>query len=130
MPDQTINSALARKRIAVLNSRLERYPEHPQKAVMLSELNRYKALLVVVDNVPTPNRLLNRVDTLVGAIRKIDMLLDAVEKHPMQDRMLQRRVEYQTSLKNIQEFGRERVAVTPEGVKIEVPADVLEARSE
>ncbi len=70
----------------------------------------------------TPDRLLQRVETLVGAIRKIDRLLK--DDHPMRVRMLERRVEYQTSLRNIQEYGRE-TAPKKVGVSIEVPTDVM-----
>ncbi len=69
------------------------------------------------------DRLLNRVDTLVGAIRKIDTQLE--DDHPMRARMLERRAEYQLSLANIQEFGVERPRKLPAGVTIDVPADVM-----
>ncbi len=78
---------------------------------------------------PAPDRLLNRVETLVGAIHKIGRVLDADPKHPNRKRLLERLGEYQTSLKNIQEYGREKKPTVPEGVKIEVPADILESRS-
>ena len=126
-----INPALARKRIAYIDSRLERYPKHPAKKTMLADRERYQAAIAALkEPQPTPNRLLNRVDTLVGVVRKIDAALDADPKHPNEKRMLERRAEYQTSLKNIQEYGREKVPKAPEGVKIEVPTDVLESRSE
>jgi hypothetical protein len=76
-----------------------------------------------------PDRLLNRADTLVGAIRKINAALAAYPKHPNKKRLLERRTEYQTSLTNIQEYGREKGPTAPVGVNIEVPADVLEQRS-
>lgn len=77
----------------------------------------------------TNDRLLNRVETLVGAIRKVDAALDADPKHPNKKRLIERRDEYQTSLKNIQEYGRESVPKVPEGVKIEVPSDILKSRT-
>ena len=127
----TINPAVARKRIGAIDSRLERYPDHPAKKTMLADRERYQAALKAsTEPAPTPDRLLNRVETLVGAIRKINAALDADPKHPNAKRMLERRAEYQTSLKNIQEHGREKVPKAREGVKIEVPTDVLESRSE
>ena len=77
-----------------------------------------------------PDRLLNRVETLITAIRKVNVALEADPKHPNKKCLLERRAEYQTSLKNIQEYGREKVPKVPEGVKIVVPTDVLEQRSE
>lgn len=129
MPGPTINVSKAHKRIAAINSRLERYPDHPQKEKMLSMLDGYKKSLDAVD-APKPDRLLSRVATLVESIRKIVSILSIAPDHPMKDRMLKRRTEYQTSLRNIQEFGRERVPSVAVGVKIEVPADVFETRSE
>ncbi len=126
-----INPALALKRIAAINSRLSRYPDHPAKERMLEDREKYKAAIATSKKPPPkPDRLLNRVETLVEAIRKVDVVLDAEPQHPNKKRMLERRVEYQTSLKNIQEYGRERVPKAREGVKIEVPTDVLEQRSE
>ena len=126
-----INPALARKRIANIDSRLERYPDHPQKDRMLEQRAGYEAA-VKASGQPAPkqDRLLSRVETLVAAIRKIDGAIEADPKHPNKKRMLERRDEYQTSLKNIQEYGREKKPSAPEGAKIEVPADVLESRSE
>ncbi len=127
----TTNPALARKRIARIESRLKRYPNHPAKERMLAMLKGYQvALEASKEPAPKPDRLLSRVETLVTAIRKIDVALDADPKHPYKKRMLERRVEYQTSLKNIQEYGMERVPKERVGVKIEVPTDVLEQRSE
>ena len=127
----TINPALARKRIGAIDNRLERYPDHPAKETMLADRERYQAAIVVSkEPAPKADRLLNRVETLVAAIRKVDAALDADPKHPNKKRMLERRAEYQTSLKNIQEHGREKVPKARVGVKIEVPADVLEQRSE
>ncbi|KKK77159.1 hypothetical protein LCGC14_2856430 [marine sediment metagenome] len=83
-----------------------------------------------INPAPPPDRLLNRVATLVAVIRKVNAALDADFKHPNKKRMLERRAEYQTSLKNIQEYGCERVPKARKGVKIEVPTDVLEQRSE
>ncbi len=129
MNGSTINPVLARKRIAAIDSRLERYPEHPQRDHMQSERDRYAAALDAPAG-PPPDRLLSRVETLVGAIRKVDQALDGDAKHPNRERLLERRAEYQVSLKNIQEFGREKMPRAPEGVRIEVPADVLEQRNE
>lgn len=125
----TINPALARKRIAYIDQRLQRYPDHPAKDRMLEQRTEYQAAL---ENSPggVPDRLLNRLETLVGAIRKIDPALDADTDHPNKKRILERRAEYQASIMNIQEYGREKVPEAPAGVKIEVPADVLESRSE
>ncbi len=126
-----INPALARKRIAYIESRLERYPDHPAKKTMLADREKYQAAIAASkEPAPKPDRLLSRVETLVGAVRKVDAALDADPKHPNKKRMLERRDEYQTSLKNIQEYGREKKPTAPEGVKIEVPTDVLEQRSE
>ncbi len=126
-----INPALARKRIGAIDSRLERYPDHPAKERMLESRAGYEAALEAAKApAPKPDRLLNRVETLVAAIRKVDAALDADAKHPNKKRLLERRAEYQTSLTNIQEYGREKVPKGREGVKIEVPADVLEQRSE
>ena len=127
----TINPALAQKRISAIESRLQRYPNHPAKGKMLEQHAGYQAGLEAAKE-PTrpPDRLLNRVETLVAAIRKINTALDADPKHPNEKRMLERLVQYQTSLKNIQEHGREKVPKAREGVKIEVPTDVLESRSE
>ncbi len=126
-----ISPALARKRIAYIDSRLARYPDHPAKDKMLEQRAGYRAALETAkEPAPKPDRLLNRVETLVAAIRKVDAALDADPKHPNKKRLLERRTEYMTSLKNIQEYGRERVPKAREGVKIEVPTDVLERRSE
>ena len=126
-----ISPALARKRIAYIDSRLERYPDHPAKSTMLADREKYQAAIVISkEPPPKADRLLNRFETLVAAIRKIDAALDSDPKHPNKKRMLERRNEYRTSLKNIQEYGRERVPKAREGVKIEVPTDVLESRSE
>ncbi len=128
----TTNPALARKRIARIESRLQRYPDHPAKDKMLEQRAGYQAAIEASGKpVPEPDRLLNRVDTLVAAVRKVDRVLDAEPQHPNKKRMLERRVEYQQSLTNIQEYGRERVPTKlPVGANIEVPADVLEQRSE
>ena len=127
----TINPALARKRIGAIDSRLERYPDHPAKSTMLADRENYQAALdASKEPQPTPSRLLNRVDTLVGEIRKINMALDADQKHPNRKRLLERLAEYQGSLANIQEYGREKAPKAPVGVRIEVPVDVLEQRSE
>ena len=126
-----INPALARKRIARIDSRLERYPDHPAKNTLLADREKYQAALDASnDPQPTPNRLLNRVDTLVAAIRKINAALDADQKYPNRTRMLERLAEYQESLANIQEYGREKAPKARVGVKIEVPVDVVEQRSE
>lgn len=126
----TINPALARKRIAAIESRLTRYPDHPAKERMEKIRAGYLADLETAKKpVLKPDRLLNRFETLVGAIRKVDAALDADAKHPNKKRLLERRAEYMTSLKNIQEYGREKVPKARVGVKIEVPADVLEQRS-
>ena len=131
MNGPTINPALAKSRIDYIDDRLERYPDHPQKDRMLEQRVGYQlALDTAGQPVPTPDRLLNRVETLVAGIRKVDVALDADSDHPNKKRMLELRDEYQTSLKNIQEFGREKAPTAPEGVKIEVPTDVLENRSE
>ncbi len=128
----TTNPALARKRIARIESRLQRYPDHPAKDKMLEQRAGYQAAIEAAGQpAPPPDRLLNRLETLIGAIRKINAVLDAEPQHPNKKRMLERRVEYQTSLTNIQEYGRERMPTKmPVGTKIEVPADVLEQRSE
>ena len=127
----TINPALARKRIARIESRLDRYPDHPAKDKMLEQRAGYQAAIEASGKpAPKPDRLLNRVETLVAAIRKVDAALDADPKHPNKKRMLERRAEYQQSLTNIQEYGRESVPKARVGVKIEVPTDVLEQRSE
>ena len=127
----TINPALARKRIGAIDSRLQRYPDHPAKKTMLAERERYQAVIAASkEPAPKSSRLFNRIETLVAAFRKINAALDADPKHPNKKRMLERRAEYQASLKNIQEYGRERAPKLPVGVKIEVPTDVLEQRSE
>ena len=127
----TISTMLARKRIAYIDSRLERYPDHPAKKTMLADREKYQAVMDQSKQpAPKPDRLLSRVETLVAAIRKVDAVLDAHPKHPNKKRMLERRAEYQASLKNIQEYGRERLPKAREGVKIEVPTDVLDQRSE
>ena len=127
----TINPALARKRIGAIDSRLARYPDHPAKSTMLADRERYQAAIAASkEPPPKADRLLSRVETLVAAIRKVDAALDADAKHPNKKRLLERRAQYQTSLKNIQEYGVERVPKAREGVKIEVPTDVLEQRSE
>ena len=126
-----ISPALARKRIGAIDSRLERYPDHPSKKRMLGDRGKYQAVLdQSKEPAPKADRLLNRVETLVAAIRKVNAALDADPKHPNKKRMLERRTQYQTSLKNIQEHGREKVPKARVGVKIEVPTDVLESRSE
>lgn len=82
-------------------------------------------------NVLTTNsRMLNRVDTLVSCIRKINTALEADSEHPNKKRLLGRLAEYQESLKNIQEYGVERVPKAKVGVKIEIPTDVLKQRNE
>lgn len=80
--------------------------------------------------VKAPDRLLMRVETLVMAVRKIDAALTANPEHPNKARLEERRVSYQTSLANIQEYGREKKPTAPAGVTINVPADVLAQRSE
>ena len=126
-----INPTLAQKRITYIDSRLKRYPNHPAKKTMLADRERYQAAIEASKNPPPPqDRLLSRVETLVMAIRKINAALDADAKHPNKKRMEERRAEYQTSLTNIQEYGREKKPTAPVGVKIEVPVDVLEQRSE
>jgi len=76
-------------------------------------------------NDQTPDRLLARVETLVMAIRKVNTALEGDPKHPNKARLLERRAEYQTSLHNIREYGREKKPSAPVGVQIDVPADVL-----
>ena len=126
-----INPVLARKRIAYIDSRLKRYPDHPAKSTLLADREKYQTI-IAASKEPTPkqDRLLNRFETLVVSVRKIDAALNADPEHPNKTKMLERRVQYQTSLKNIQEHGMERVPKAREGVKIEVPTDVLESRSE
>ena len=127
----TTNPALARKRITRIESRLQRYPDHPAMERMEKQRAGYLAALAASKEPgPPPDRLLNRIDTLIAAIRKVDAALDADAKHPNKKRLLERRAEYQTSLTNIQEYGREKKPSASVGVKIEVPADVLEQRSE
>ena len=129
MSDLTINLARAHRQIAYIDSRLARYPDHPSKDQMLEQRAEYQASL----DMPAPSpadRLLTRVETLVGAVRKIDETLDTDPKHPNKKRLLERRAEYQISIKNIQEYGRERMPRAVEGTTIAVPADVLEQRSE
>ena len=131
MSDLTINPMLATKRITNIDNRLKRYPDHPAKEKMLAERERYQTILDQSGKTkPKPNRILNRVDTLVAAIRKTDMMLDANPKHPQKKRLLERRAEYQTSLKNIQKYGREKEPPELVGVQINVPTDVLNQRSE
>ncbi len=128
----TANPALARKRIARLESRMARYPDHPNMEKMEKMRVGYcEAIAASKRPAPKPDRLMSRLETLIMSIRKIDAALNSDAKHPNKKRMLERRVEYQQSIANIQEYGRERVPTkVPEGVKIEVPADVLEQRSE
>jgi len=131
MSDLTINPMLATKRIANINNRLERYPKHPAKEKMLKERERYQTILAASKKpAPKPNRILNRVDTLVVSIRKINMMLDANDKHPQKKRLLERLVEYQTSLKNIKKYGREKEPPELVGVQINVPTDALTQRSD
>ncbi len=130
MNDLTTNLARARKQINYIDSRLARYPDHPAKEQMWEERAGHLATLETAGTPsPPPDRLLGRVETLVGAVRKIDTALDGNSKHPNKKRMLERREEYQVSLKNIQEYGREKLPKKREGAKIEVPTDVLEQRS-
>ncbi len=127
----TINPVLAQKRIAYIDNRLKQYPDHPAKAKLLKQRTVYEAAIVASGKPMAPlDRLLSRVETLIAAIRKINTALDDNPKHPNKKRFLERRAEYQQSLTNIQEYGREKVPKVPEGVKIEVPTDVLEQRSE
>ena len=131
MSDLTINPALATKRITNIDNRLKRYPDHPAKEKMLSERERYQTILDQYGKPkPKPNRILNRVDTLVVSIRKINMMLDANDKHPQKKRLLERLAEYQTSLKNIKKYGREKEPPELVGVQINVPTDVLTQRSD
>lgn len=131
MNGQTINPALARKRIAKIESRLERYPDHPSKERLEKQRAGYLAAIAAAkEPAPSPDRLLNRLESLVYSARKINVALDKDPNHPNKKRMLERLAEYQLSLTNIQEHGRERVLKAREGVKIEVPTDVLEQRSE
>ena len=131
MNDQIINSARARRQITYIDSRLARYPDHPAKDQMLEDRARYQvALDTAHEPGPPPDRMLNRVEALVASIRSIDASLDADPDHPNAPRLLERRAEYQTSIKNIQEYGRESMPKALEGTKIEVPTDVLEQRSE
>ena len=127
----TINPMLATKRITNIDNRLKRYPDHPAKEKMLANREKYQAAMEAAkEPPPKADRLLSRVETLVVAIRKVDAALDADPKHPIKKRLLERRAEYQISLTNIQEYGREKVPKARAGVKIEVPTDVLEQRSE
>ena len=131
MNAQTTDPGRARKRLKAVESRMLRYPDHPQMAKMEDMRARYLAAIEEAGKPRRPpDRMLNRVETLVQAIREVNAALDADSKHPNKKRMLERLAEYQISLRNIQEFGRERVSRNPVGVKIEVPADVLEQRSE
>lgn len=131
MNDLTINPALARKRINNINSRLERYPNHPARERMEERRDAYQAALEAGPGT-APDRLLSRIETLITSVRKIDAALDADFDHPNKSRMLVRRAEYQTSITNIQEYGRERMPkkLQEGGVNIEVPTDVLVNRSE
>ncbi len=130
MNAQTINPG-TRKRISAIESRMERYPDHPAMKTMLAERERYQAAIAASkEPAAKSDRLLNRVETLVASIRKVDKALDADPKHPNKKRLLLRRAEYQQSLTNIQEYGRESIPKARVGVKIEVPTDVLESRSE
>ena len=130
MNDQIISSARARRQINYIDSRLARYPDHVAKGEMLEQRAEFQAMLDRPQDIRPPDRMLNRVETLVQCIRKIDVALDADSDHPNKGRMLERRAEYQNSIKNIQEYGRERMPKAREGTKIEVPTDVLEQRSE
>jgi hypothetical protein len=125
MPDLMINPGLARARIARLEDRLARDPKHPQEPLIRSEIARYEAAIKAAQEPSKPpDRLLTRVETLVGAARKIDILLAAQPDHPQKARLVKRRAEYVQSLTNIREHGRETLRKAP-GVKIDVPADVL-----
>ena len=71
------------------------------------------------------DRLLNRVEQLVAGIRKIDATLKANPPAERRAKLVKLRDEYQTSLKNIQQFGREKLPRAAEGAKISVPTDVM-----
>ncbi len=128
----TTNPALARKRIARIESRMTRYPDHPNMEKMEKQRAGYLAAIKASGKpAPPPDRLMSRLEALIMSIRKIDAALNSDAKHPNKKRMLERRVEYQQSITNIQEYGREWVPTKlPVGAKIAVPADVLEQRSE
>ena len=118
-------SALTTKRIARLKDKMARYlaefdEDHPQKELMLSEIARYEA----EPEKPETDRMYARVETLVGAIRKVRVQMETAPPE-IKARMEKRITQYQQSLKNIQEHGKETVHVVPEGVRIEVPVDVL-----
>lgn len=125
-----ISPALARKRIDYIDRRLKRSPDHPQKKKLLANRKGFEAIISAAKEPSRPrDRLLGRVETLVVAIRKVNAALNADAKHPNKKRLLERRAEYRVSLENIQEYGSERKPTLPTGVKIAVPADVLEQRS-
>ncbi len=130
MNDLTVNSARARRQIAYIDSRLARYPDHPAKDQMLKQRAEHQAALDMPADHRPADRMLSRVETLVVAIRKINAGLEADPNHPNKIRMLERRAEYQASIANIQEYGQEKAPTARAGVKIEVPTDVLEQRSE
>lgn len=127
MTDQTISVALANKRIGNIKARIATYPEHPQMDKMLKELKRYEGVLAAHgEDTPAPDKLLSRVERLVHAVRKARKQLETADD-AMKAVLEERIKEYQTSLKNIQEHGKEKVSSRPVGVKLDIPADVLNA---
>jgi hypothetical protein len=72
------------------------------------------------------DRLLARVEALSNSIRKLKIVMDShPADHPNMARWKARMADYLTSIRNIQEHGRETLSAKPEGVKIEVPTDVM-----
>lgn len=71
------------------------------------------------------DRLLARIETLSVAIRKLKLVIDNHPvDHPNMPRWKARMEEYLTSIRNIQEHGRETIVSGP-SVKVEVPTDIM-----
>jgi hypothetical protein len=121
-------NAKTTSRIARLNAKLHYYETtygeaHPNKEAILNQIAAYEA--APDSSTEQSDATFSRIEVLVGAVRKAKALLATAP--PEAKAALETRItEYQQSLKNIQEFGRETLPRKPAGVVITVPADVMD----
>ena len=117
-----------RRQIAYYENRCARMPDHPQKEFMESEIKRLNSELQQPDM--PQDRLLNRADTLVQSIRKLQARLEANPNDPKRESIEFRLGEYRASLTNIKEYGTERPKASQiVGATINIPTDVMVSKS-
>ena len=76
------------------------------------------------------DRIQGRVDCITAQMHKLDTQMKADPKSPKHARRKKKWNEFVTSLKNIQEFGRERMPTgNPVGVTIDVPLGFLKLKT-